>query len=88
MAPAALAELARRWTYHQVESDNLLAHTRDARQGRPTPHTPLKASAWHIQAHTRPDQEALEHRTPDKACFVLGTNIAASELSDTEVIQA
>ncbi|MGH7393484.1 MAG: IS1634 family transposase [Candidatus Rokuibacteriota bacterium] len=88
MAQEALAELARSWTYHQVESDNLIAHKRYARKGRPTPHTPLKAIKWQIQAQARPDQEALEHRKQGKACFVLGTNIDASELSDTEVIQA
>ena len=88
MAQEALAELARSWTYHQVESYNLIEHKRYARQGRPTPHTPLKAITWQIQAHPGPDQEALEHRKQCKACFVLGTNIDASELSDTEVIQA
>ena len=88
MAQEALAELARSWTYHQVESYHLIEHKRYARKGRPTPHTPLKAIAWQIQAHARPDQEALEHRKQCKACFVLGTNIDASELSDTEVIQA
>ena len=88
MAQEALARLARSWTYHQVESYNLIEHKRDARKGRPTPHTPLKAIAWPIQAHARPEQEALEHRKPYKACVVLGTNIDASELSDTEGIQA
>jgi transposase len=88
MAPEVRAELARSWTYHQGESANLIAHKRDARQGRPTPHTPLKAIAWQIQAQARPDQQALEHRRPCQACVVLGTNMAAGELSDTEVIQA
>jgi transposase len=88
MAHEALAELARSWTYHRVESCHLIAPKRYARTGRPTSHTPLKAIAWHIQAHTRPDQEALEHRQQGKACGVLGTNIEASELSDTEVIPA
>jgi transposase len=87
-AQEALAELARSWTYHQVESYNLIEYKRYARKGRPTPHTPLKAIAWQIQARARPDQEALEHRKQCQACFVLGTNIDASELSDTEVIQA
>jgi transposase len=87
-AQEALAELARRWTDHQVASYNLIAHKRYARTGRPTPHTPLRAIVWQIQAHARPDQEALEHRKQGKACFVLGTNIDARELSDTEVIQA
>ena len=88
MAQEALTALARSWTYHQVASDRLIEHQRYARKGRPTPHPPLKASKWQIQAHARPDQEALEQRKQRQACFVLGTNIAASELSDTEVIQA
>jgi transposase len=87
-APEALAELARSWTYHPVASYNLIEYKRYARKGRPTPHTPLKAMAWHIQARARPDQEALEHRQQCHAGFVLGTNIDASEWSDTEVIQA
>jgi transposase len=88
MAQEALGELARSWTYHQVASSNLIEHKRYARKGRPTPNTPLKAIEWQIQAQARPDQEALEHRKQSKACFVLGTNIDASELSDTEVIHA
>jgi transposase len=88
MAQEALAELARSWTYHQVESDTLIAHQREARPGRPTPHTPLKALAWPIQAHAGPEQEALAHRKPGHAGCVLGTNRDASELRDTEVLQA
>jgi hypothetical protein len=87
-AHAALAECARRWTYHRVESCNLIEPQRYARQGRPTSHPPLQASAWHIQAHTRPDQEALAHRKPGQACVVLGTTIEASEWRDPEVLQA
>jgi hypothetical protein len=64
MTPAvahdALAALAKRWTYRQVESSHLIAHKRSAGKGRPTPRTPLKAIAWQIQVRARPDQEALE----------------------------
>jgi hypothetical protein len=88
MAPEALPELARRWTYHHVASYRLIAHKRYARKGRSAPHTPLKAIKWQVHAHARPDQEALELRTQSKTCFVLGTNIDASALGDTEVIQA
>jgi transposase len=84
----ALAALAKRWTYHQVESYHLTEHKRYACKGRPTLHTPLKALEWQIQAQVRPDDEALGHHKHVKACFVLGTNIGASELSDTEVIVA
>ena len=88
VAQDALAALAKRWTYHQVESSTLIEHKRYAGKGRPTPRTPLKAIAWQIQAHVRPDQEAMGHHKQVKACFVLGTNIGASELSDAEVIAA
>jgi transposase len=88
VAQEALAALAKRWTYHQVESDTLIEHKRYAGKGRPTPRTPLKAIEWQIQARVRPDQEAMRHHQQVKAYFVLGTNIGASELSDAEVIAA
>ena len=84
----ALAAMAKRWQYHQVESSHLTEHTRDACKGRPTPRTPRKASAWHIQAHVRPAAEVIGYHQHVQACFVLGTNISASELSDPEVIAA
>jgi transposase len=88
VAPEALAALAKRWMYHQVDSSTLIDHKRYAGTGRPTPRTPLKAIAWHIQARVRPDQEAMRHHQHVKACFVLGTNIGASALSDAEVLAA
>ena len=88
VAQEALAALAKRWGYHQVESYRMIEHQRYAGKGRPTPRTPLKAIEWQIQPRVRPDQEAMGHYKPVKACFVLGTNIGASELSDAEVIAA
>jgi transposase len=88
VAQEALAALAKRWAYHQVESYSMIEHKRYAGKGRPTPRTPLKAIEWQIQPHVQPDQEAMGHHKQVKACFVLGTNIGASELSDAEVIAA
>jgi transposase len=88
VAHDALAALAKRWTYHQIESYHLIEHKRYAGKGRPTPRPPLKAIEWQIQARVRPDQEAMDHHKHVKACFVLGTNISASELCDAEVIAA
>jgi transposase len=87
-AQDALATVAKGWQYHQLESSNLIAHKRYAGKGRPTPSTPRKDTQWQIQAHVRPAEEAIWHRKQFKACFVLGTNIGASELSDTAVIAA
>ena len=84
----ALAALAKRWQYHRVASAHLTEHKRYAGKGRPTPRMPLKAIEWQIQAHVHWDAEAIERDTQTKACYVLGTNIDASELSDAEVITA
>ena len=87
-AHEVLAALAKCWQYHCVESSHLTEHKRSAGQGRPTPRTPRKASEWHIQAHVHADDHVIEQAKQAKACFVLGTNIAARELSDTEVLAA
>ena len=87
-AQAALAAVAKRWKYHQFESSQLTAHKRYAGKGRPTASTPLKAIAWQIQAQVLADDTAIERDKQAKACYVVGTNIDASELSDTEVIVA
>jgi hypothetical protein len=87
-AEDALATLAKGWQYHQLESSNLIAHQRYDRKGRPTPSTPHKDTQWQIQARVRPAEQAIWHRKQLKACFMLGTNISASELSDTAVIAA
>src|SRR5262249_50993082 len=86
--PRRAGGMGKRWTYHQVESSTLIEHKRYACKGRPTPHSPLKAIAWQIQARVRPAQEAMEHHKQVRACFVLGTNISTSELCDAEVIVA
>ena len=87
-AQEALSTLAKRWKYHHVASSHLTEHKRYAGKGRPTPSTPLKAIAWQIQGHVRTDDETIEQDKQAKACYVLGTNIDASEVSDTEVIAA
>jgi transposase len=87
-AQEALAALAKRWKYHGVESSHLREHKRYAGTGRPTANTPLKAIEWQIEAHVRADDKTIEQDKQAKACYVLGTNVDASELSDTEVITA
>src|SRR4030095_4076691 len=87
-AHEALAALAKRWKYHQVASYHLTEHKRYAGKGRPTASTPLKAIEWQIQAQVLADEEAMERDKQVKACYVLGTNIDAREVSDTEVIAA
>src|SRR6266545_4812440 len=87
-AQAALGALATSWTYHQVAASSLIEHKRYACQGRPTPTTPIKAIEWQIQGQVRPDDEQIAYDKQYKACFVVGTNIEASQLSDADIIQA
>ena len=87
-AHEALFALAKRWQYHSVKSSHLTEYKRYAGKGRPTARTPLKASAWHIQAHVQTHDHALAQDKQAKACLVLGTTIGACALSDTEVIAA
>lgn len=87
-AQDALSALAKRWKYHRASSSHLIEHKRYTGKGRPAPNTPLKTTQWQIQAHVQSDDETLEQAKQAQACYVLGTNICASELSDTEVITA
>ena len=86
LAREALAVLAKKWKYHEIDSSELIKHKRYATKGRPTPKTPIEAIEWQLQARVRPDVERIRQAQQYKACFVLGTNIEAEQLSDTEVI--
>ncbi|MDH3605045.1 MAG: IS1634 family transposase [Candidatus Tectomicrobia bacterium] len=86
-AHAALAALSKRWRYHQLESSTLIDHKRYASKGRPTAKTPIKSVEWQIRAQVSPDVERIESAKRYHACFVLGTNISALELSNPDVIQ-
>ena len=87
-AQEALAALATGWRSHQVAVSHLSEPKRYAGKGRPTPHTPRQASAWDIQAQVRSDAEAIERLKQCTACFVLGSNLDARQLSDPEIIHA
>lgn len=87
-APTACAALAKRWTYHQVEAYSLVKPKHYARQGRPTPTTPIHSRHWQMQAQVQPHHAKIAYDKHHKACGVVGTNIAAAQLSDPEVIHA
>jgi transposase len=78
--------LGKKWRYHQVDSKELIEHKRYAKKGRPTADTPIKSTQWQIQARAKVDVERIAEAKQHKACFVLGTNIRADDLSDAEVI--
>ncbi len=85
-AQAALETIAQRWRYHQVAQVSLTPHIQYARKGRPTPGTPIKALQWQIHASAAADSAKIIHQQQRKACFVLGTTIPDTALTDAEVI--
>ena len=87
-AQAALTALSKSWRYHQPATSQVIDHKRYAGKGRPTPTSPLKAMAWQMQAQVRPAQEVMEAHKQQSACFVIGTNIQARQVSEAEVIRA
>jgi transposase len=87
-AQATLQALSKSWRYHQLDASQVIDHKRYACKGRPTPTSPLKAIEWQIHAQVRPAQEVSEAHKQQSACFVIGTNIEACHVSDTEVIRA
>lgn len=87
-AHAALAAVSKSWRYHHVDTPHLREHKRYERKGRPSAETPIKAMAWQIHAHVRPDQAVIEAHKQHQACYVIGTNIDAKQLSDVAIIAA
>jgi transposase len=87
-AHAALAALANSWRYHQVESCRVIEHQHYAGKGRPTSTSPITSIDWQIHAQARPDHDRIASRKQQSACFVIGTNIDASQVSDAAVIRA
>ena len=85
-ARAALEQLAGTLRYHKRDQVTLTRHLQYARRGKPTPNTPIKAIRWQITATVVLDSAKITQAHQRKACFVLGTNIPDTELSDAEVI--
>jgi transposase len=87
-AQQALEKISQGLKYHQIAAHELLPHKRYAKRGRPGPNTPLQAINWQIQAQIVVDEDRIEQRQHEKACFVLATNIPDRELTDVEVFHA
>ena len=85
-AQTALETMAQRWRSHQVAQVSLTPPIQSARKGRPTPGTPIKALQWHIHASAVADSAKIIHQQQRKACFVLGTTLPDTALTDAEVI--
>lgn len=85
-ARAALDKIAGHWRYHQAGPSTLTQHIQYARRGKPSADTPIKAIRWQIQATLAPDPDKITHHQQRQACFVLGTSIPDTALTDEEVL--
>ena len=85
-AHAAFAPVAKMWKDHQGDSSELIEHKRYATKGRPRADTPCQAMEWQSQARVRPDAKRIGDAKQVGACSVLGTNRAAEQRSDGEVM--
>jgi len=85
-ADTRLAQLARKWKYHQVDQTTCSAHTHYAHKGRPAPDTPIKSIDWQLQVTVGADPEKRQAQQQRKARFVLGTSIDSKQLSDEDLL--
>ena len=85
-AGAALGELAETWKYHSVCDTSLTQHLQYAKKGRPTTKTPIKSIRWQIHAQVMPNVEKINHQQRRKSCYVIGTPIPSTALTDQQVI--
>jgi len=85
-AQDALEKIVKKLSYHKVETSELTQHVQYASRGRPKADSAIKGIKWQITATVAPDTTKVSHRQRQKACYVLGTSIPDSQLSDLEVI--
>jgi transposase len=85
-AQKALDKIVRKLSYHKLETTELTQHVRYASRGRPKADSPIKGIKWQITATVAPDATKVSHKQRQEACYVLGTSIPDSQLSDLGVI--
>jgi len=85
-AQDALDKTVKKLSYHKLEMAELTQHVQYASRGKPKADSPIKGIKWQITATVAPDATKVSHKQRQKACYVLGTNISDSQLSDLEVL--
>jgi transposase len=82
----ALDKIVQKLRYHKLENSTITRHIKYARRGKPAADTPIKAILWQIEATITPDTDRIAQEQRRRACFILGTSIPDTELSDLDVI--
>jgi len=86
-AENTLSELTKTWKLHQINDISLVPHKCYAKKGRPSKTAKVTSILWKITATFSVDKNEIETQSQHNACFVIGTNIKANELTDIEVFQ-
>lgn len=85
-ARQALEKVGQKLSYHKLDTIKLAQHIRYASRGKPKADS-VKRIEWQISGTIVPDTARLAHIQQQEACFVVGTSIPDTELSDQEVIK-
>jgi len=85
-AQGALDKIVKKLSCHKLETAEFTQHVQYASRGRPKADSPIKGIKWQITATVAPDATRVSHKQHEKACYVLGTSIPDSQLSNLEVI--
>ena len=83
----ALEKVVAGLKYHKLDNSKLIRHIKYSKPGKPTADTQVKAVLYQIKADVIADPDKLIKEQKRKTCFIVGTNIKYTELSDKEVIE-
>jgi transposase len=86
-ARKALDKIVQNLSYHKLIDIKLTQHVKYAFRGKPKVDSSIKGIAWRISGTVVPDEANLSAKQHHEACFVVGTSIPDTELSDVEVIK-
>ncbi len=87
IARKALGEITQKLAYHTLGDVKLTQHVRYAFRGKPRANSAIKGIEWQISGTLAPDDTKLAAKQHHEACFVVGTSIPDTELSDHDVIK-
>jgi transposase len=86
-ARKALDKIVQNLSYHKLVDIKLTQHVKYASCGKPKSDSSIKCIAWQISGTVVPDEAKLSAKQHHEACFVVGTSIPDTELSDVGVIK-
>ena len=86
-AQMALNQIAEKWKYHRVSESIRHQHIQYAKKGRPTVNPPIRSVRWQIRAQAVVDDAKVTADQKRRSCFVIGTSISDSLLTDKQVIE-